>query len=94
MIQVLVLTYLIWTISLLGDHSRAGIEQEHLNTYLLHPDASLADYVFEPLHTDHVQGQVEGQLCLRQDDGQGTGVLVTLQLAIEDERDDDDTLLG
>lgn len=62
--------------------------------YLLHPNASLADDMLQPLHADGVQRQVEGQLGLRQDDGQGTRVLVPLQLAVEDEGHYDDALLG
>lgn len=60
--------------------------------YLLHPNASLADDMLEPLHTDGVQGQVERQLRLGQDDGQGTRVFVPLQLAVEDQRHNDDSL--
>lgn len=60
--------------------------------YLLHPNASFADNVLQPLHTDGVQRQVERQLCLRQDNRQGACVFVPLQLAIEDQRHNDDSL--
>lgn len=50
--------------------------------------------MLQPLHTHRVQRQVKGQLRLRQYDGQGARVFVTLQLAVKDQGHDDDTLLG
>lgn len=49
--------------------------------------------MLQPLHAHGVQRQVKGQLCLRQDDGQGARVLVALQLAVKDQGHDDDALL-
>lgn len=70
----------------------SGGIRERAAAYLLHGNAPFADNMLQPLHADGVQGQVEGQLCLREDNGQGARVLVSLQLAVEDERHDDDAL--
>lgn len=66
---------------------------ENGSSYLLHANAAFADSVLQPVHADSMQGQVEGQLGLRQNNGQSTCVLIPLQLAIEDKRHDDDALL-
>lgn len=50
--------------------------------------------MLQPLHAHGVQRQVKRQLCLRQYDGQRTSVLVALQLPVEDQRHNDDTLLS
>lgn len=75
-------------------HMQNNVKKERKKVYLLHPDTSLADDMLQPLHAHGVQWQVKGQLCLRQYDGQGARVLVTLQLTVKDQGHDNDTLLG
>jgi len=65
-----------------------------ITSYLLHPNPPFTDNVLQPLYADGVQGQVERQLCLRQNDGQGARVLIPLQLAVKDERHNDDALFS
>ena len=59
----------------------------------MHPNASLADDVLKPFNAYSVEREVEGQLGLRQDDREGTGVLIPLQLSVEDQGHNDHTFL-